>query len=240
MEFSMYKDSAELYDIVYQAMGKDYPAEAQRVHELIEKYKKTKGKDLLDVACGTGLHTGLLAKYYQVEGLDLSIEMLAVARGKYPQLTFHAGDMRTFDLGRQFDAVTCLFSSIGYMHTAADLEQALCRMAGHLKPGGVLLVEPWFAPEEWHPGKVYATFVDQPDLKIARMSHSGWKGKLSAFTFHFMVGSSSGVRTFAEEHVMALFTRAEYLEAFAKTGLETVHDPEGIYGRGLYIGVKPA
>ncbi len=42
-----------------------------RLHEFIQKYKRTKGKLLLDVACGTGVHAGLLSKYYQVEGMDL-------------------------------------------------------------------------------------------------------------------------------------------------------------------------
>ena len=42
------------------------------------------------------------------------------------------GDMRTFNLGRQFDVVTCLFRSIGYMQTPIDLLHALVNMAGHL------------------------------------------------------------------------------------------------------------
>jgi len=234
----VYDQSAELYDIVYQNMGKDYPAEAARIHELAGEYKKSTGTSLLDVACGTGLHTGELAKHYQVEGLDLAADMLAVARRKHPGIPFHEGDMRSFELDRQFDVVTCLFSSIGYMQTVADLEQAVATMDRHLKPGGVLLVEPWFSPEDWKPGSLYASLIDQPELKIARMSHSGREGKLSTFTFYFMVGTPAGVRTFSEDHVMALFTEEEYLHAFRSCGLDVSYDTEGVYGRGLYIGVK--
>ena len=54
-------------------------------------------------------------------------------------------DMTSFDLGRRFDVVTCLFSSIGYVGTAERLDQAIATMAAHLEPGGTLIVEPWLA-----------------------------------------------------------------------------------------------
>src|SRR5687767_4019171 len=110
----MFSKSAQYYDEIYISMEKDYRREASKAHEIIKKYKQSSGKSLLDVACGTGTHTGLLNKYYQVEGLDLDPKMLLVARKKYPKIRFHQGDMTDFDLGRQFDAIACLFSSIGY------------------------------------------------------------------------------------------------------------------------------
>lgn len=235
----MYSRSAHLYDTVYQAMGKDYAAEARTIHEMANKYKKTGGNTLLDVACGTGLHAGFLAEFYQVEGLDIAADMLAVAREKHPSIPFHRGDMRKFNLHRQFDVVTCLFSAIGYMKTFAQLEQAVGSMSRHLLPGGVLFVEPWFTPEDWHTGSVHASFIDQTELKIARMNLSGRKGNRSYFDFHFLVGTPRGVEYFTEHHALTLFTGEEYLAAFRAGNLEVFHDAEGIYGRGLYIGVKP-
>ena len=61
------------------------------------------------------------------------------------------GNMLDFDLGRQFDVVTCLFSSIGYVKTVPNMKRAVANMSRHLKPGGVLVLEPWFTPEDWHP-----------------------------------------------------------------------------------------
>jgi ubiquinone/menaquinone biosynthesis C-methylase UbiE len=234
----MYHKSARLYDVVYLNLGKDYAAEAQRIHELAGKYKKSPGSGLLDVACGTGLHAGHLAGFYQVEGLDIAADMLAVAREKHPGIRFHKGDMRKFDLGKQFDVVTCLFSAIGYVKTTAQLDQAVAAMARHLKPGGVLFVEPWFSPQDWQTGKVHAAFVDEPGLKIARMNLSGRQGNVSSFKFHFLVATPQGVEYFTEDHELTLFTTQEYLAAFRAADLEVVHDREGIYGRGLYIGMK--
>jgi len=235
----MFSKSAKFYNALYGSMGKDYAAEAQKVHLIIQQYKKSPGNALLEVACGTGLHASILQKDYQVEGLDLDAEMLAVASQNYPDIPFHQADMADFVLEKQFDAITCLFSSIGYVKTKARLNQALQTMANHLLPGGVLIVEPWFTPEQWKPGRVSALFVDQPDLKISRMNISEVEGRLSFFVFHYTVGTPQGIETFTERHELGLFTREEYLEAFYKAEFEVIHDPEGLDGRGLYIGLKP-
>ena len=234
----MFSKSAKFYNAIYASMGKDYAAEAQKVHELIQQHKRSPGNTLLEVACGTGLHASVLQKFYQVEGLDLDAEMLAVASQNYPEILFHQADMADFDLKKQFDAVTCLFSSIGYVKTKARLNQAVQTMTDHLLPGGVLIVEPWFTPEQWKPGRVSALFVDQPDMKISRMNISEVEGSLSFFIFHYTVGTPQGIEYFTERHELGLFTHEEYLEAFQKAELEVIHDPEGLDGRGLYIGLK--
>lgn len=235
----MFTKSANIYDAIYLNMGKDYTAEAVKIHSIVQQYKRISGNLLLDVACGTGIHIGSLREYYQVEGLDLDEKMLAEARKKFPDVPLHHGDMVDFDLGREFDIVTCLFSSIGYVKTTQRLNQAVSRMARHVKPGGVLLVEPWFSPDVWNTGKVHATFVNQPDLKIARMNISERKDNLSFFNFHYLVATPEGIEHFTELHELGLFTDNEYLEAFHAAGLTVSHDPIGLDGRGLYIGVKP-
>jgi SAM-dependent methyltransferase len=235
----MYSESAELYDLIYLNQGKDYEAEALRIKELVSQCKKTSGSSLLDVACGTGLHAGYLDKYFQVTGIDLDQNMVAAALEKYPGISFQLGDMRDFELGKQYDVITCLFSAIGYMLDIGQLHAAIRNMGRHLKPGGVIFVEPWFGPENWNTGTIHTIFVDQPDLKIVRMNLSEQKGSLSYFTFHFLVGTSKGVRYFSEYHELALFTQDEYLESFRANGLDVVYDETGLYGRGLYVGTKP-
>ena len=234
----MFSKSAKFYNALYASMGKEHSAEALKVHNLIQQHKRSSGNTLLEVACGTGLHASVLRKFYQVEGLDLDAEMLAVASQDYPDIPFHQADMADFDLEKQFDAVTCLFSSVGYVKTKKRLNQAIRIMTRHLNPGGALMVEPWFTPEQWTTGRVGAIFVDQPELKITRMSLVGVKGCLSILNFHYMVGTPQGIETFKERHELGLFTHEEYLGAFRNAGLEVSHDPEGLDGRGLYIGLK--
>ena len=234
----MFSKSAQYYDEIYAAADKDYAAEAAKAHKIIQKYKRSKGKSLLDVACGTGHHAGYLGRHYRVEGLDLDPQMLSVARKKHPEIRFHRGDMIDFDLGRQFDVVISLFSAIGYARTKARLRKAIMTMARHLLPGGVLVVEPWFTPEQWHPGRVHVMQVEKPGLRLVRMSLSRQKGKRSPLEFHYLIGTSRGIEYAVETHEMGLFTHQEYLDAFKAAKLTVTHDPEGLSGRGLYIGTK--
>ena len=107
----------------------------------------------LDVACGTGRHLELLrATFPDLAGVDLEPGLLEVARTRLPGVSLTRADMRTFELGRTFDAVTCLFSSVGYLRDPDELAQAISRMAHHLSPGGVLVVDGWVKPDAWLPG----------------------------------------------------------------------------------------
>jgi SAM-dependent methyltransferase len=231
----VFSKTAVFYDAVYSF--KDYAAEASDVRALIESRKRSEGNELLDVACGTGLHLAHLRRHYRVEGLDE--ELLSIARERLPDVPLHAGDMTAFDLGKRFDAVVCLFSSIGYVGTIEGLHAAVECLARHTKPGGVVVVEPWLRPDVFSDGHLSSLFVDQPELKLARMSISRREGRLSIFDFEYLVGTAQGVERFSERHELALFTVEEHLEAFRAAGLDAEHDPEGPMGRGLYVAVKP-
>lgn len=235
----MYSGSEEYYDDIYSAMGKDYAAEAYKVHEFVQKYKGTDGNTLLDVACGTGTHAGFLSQYYEVTGTDLNIRMLKVARTKHTEIRFIEGDMRSLNLGQRFDAVTCLFSAIGYMKTKNDLRKAIKSMCQHLLPGGVLLLEPWFSEEQWNAGRVSINRVEKPEIKIVRMALARKRGRVSHLEFQYLIGTCRGIEHLTEHLEMGLFDHDEYMEALTRAGLRVTHDPEGIFGRGLYIGTKP-
>ena len=233
----MFTKSAEFYDALYS--WKDYATEVELVRGFIEANTHASGHTLLDVACGTGHHAQYLQEYYRVEGLDLGAELLKVAHGRCPGVLFHHADMVDFDLGRQFDAVTCLFSAIGYAKTVERLNRTMQTIAHHLLPGGVAIVEPWLMPGQFIPRSVHASFVDLPDLKIARIN-TGWiEEGVSILDFHYLIGTPDGVESFTERHELGLFDDVHYRRAFAAAGLETYFDATGLDGRGLYIGTKP-
>ena len=234
----MYAEFAQYYDAIYRAQGKDYEKECWRLHLLIRRHKQSPGNALLDVACGTGGHLEHLRHLYEVEGLDNSSHMLAIARQKLSKVPLHHADMRDFQLGRRYDVIICLFGSIGYAETVDGLEQAVRTMAQHLVPGGVLIVEPWLYPEEFRPGYLHAVFVDEPELKLARLSRSWREDYGMVIDFHFLVATPEGIRHFTEVHRLGLFSREEYVNAFEKAALRVLIDPEGL-GRELFIGVNP-
>ncbi len=232
----MFSQSVRYYDAIYGF--KDYAGEAARLHTLLQVAGCPDGAALLDVACGTGQHDRHLKAFYHVEGLDISAEMVAVARQRNPDLLYYVADMLDFSLPERYGAIVCLFSSIGYVKTVERLITAVGNMARHLEPGGVLVVEPWLAPEVYRAGTLGAHFVDEPDLKIARFSINGLEGRCSVIDMHHMVATLEGVQTFVECHELMLFTRDEYMEAFRAAGLTVTFDEQGLTGRGLYIGVR--
>jgi SAM-dependent methyltransferase len=232
----MFSRSAHIYDAIYSF--KDYAAEAERVHELIAE-RAPGAKTLLDVACGTGTHLEQLARWYEIEGLDLDAGLLEVARERLPGVPLHEADMASFDLGRTFDAVTCLFSAIGYLTTPERLGQGIAAMARHLAPDGVLVVEPWILLGSWDGGRPHMLTLDRPDLKIARVSISSVEGRLSIVDFSYLVGTPEGVEHFAERHEAALYTDEEYRQAFTDAGLAVGREEEGLMGRGIYVGTRP-
>jgi SAM-dependent methyltransferase len=234
----MFSSSAHVYDAVYSF--KDYGAESRRLQALIEE-RSPGAATLLDLACGTCKHLEQLRAWYEVSGLDLDPQLLEIARGRLDGIDLHEGDMTSFSLGRTFDVVTCLFSSIGYVGTVERLDGAIAAMAAHLDPGGVLIVEPWLAPEVWVADRPHLLSVDEPDLKIARMTISGREGRLAIMDFEYLIGTPAGIEAFSERHAAALFTDDEYRQAFGAAGLSVEHDPEGLIARGLYIGqARPA
>ena len=82
--------------------------------------------------------------------------------------------------------------------------------------------------------------MDEPDLKIARLSRSEQIGTLSIMEMHHLVVTDDGADTFVERYEMGLFTSAQYCAAFEQAGLLVTYDADGGYrGRGGYVGVRP-
>jgi SAM-dependent methyltransferase len=232
----MFHEGANYYDQIYSF--KDYKAESEKLLVFIHNSLRTEGKDLLDVACGTGNHINFLKEHFTAEGLELAPEMVELASKKFPQFKFHEADMIDFDLGKQFDVVTNLFSSIGYVKTIDNLKKCISSMANHVKRGGLLIIEPWIKPEDWKPGTVHMHTVDEPELKIARVNNSQQEGNISLFDLHHLVATPQGVDYFVERHEMGLFETEEILNIMYDIGLEVTFDPNGLTGRGLFVGIK--
>jgi ubiquinone/menaquinone biosynthesis C-methylase UbiE len=230
----VFSKTARYYDKLYAR--KDYAGEVQRLISLLDFQPDRDQKMLLDVACGTGLHIEHLVKHFHVEGLDICSELLEIARERIPGVLFHLGDMANFVLGKQFDVVTCLFSSIGYVKTLDKLKDAVRSMTAHLKPQGILAIEPWFTPENWHPNTVHGMYIDEPELKIARISTSFVKDKVSVFDLHHLVGTLEKTEHIVEHHELGLFEVEEMIAVMDETGLTVNYDADGLTGRGLYIG----
>ena len=234
----MYSQSAKYYDLIYSQF-KDYEKETQKLVTLIKQIHP-KAKTILDVACGSGEHIKLLTHKYgfKVDGLDLDPEFIEIAKKKNPKSEFYLADMTDFKLSKKYDMIICLFSSIGYVKTADNLEKTLNLFREHLNEKGIIIVEPWISPENWSVGKLHLDFVNTDDLKICRRSYSDKKGNLSIVRFEYLVGSKDGISHLKEVHKLGLFTKQEMLNSFKEAKLSAEYKKEGLFGRGLYIAEK--
>jgi len=235
----VYDRAAAAYDVLHAAREKDYASEATRVAELVRE-RRPGAQSLLDAACGTGGHLRFLRDHFdEVEGVDGSPAMLARARERVPGVTLHEGDLRTFALGRRFDAVTCLFSSIAYLVPAEELRRGIGNLARHLVDGGVLVVEPWVKPEDWDPAPLPRIDSGEGEgLSVTRMTGVRRDGERTFLDMHYLIGTAEGIEHVHEQHANALYDAHDYREAFAAAGCSVEVDPEGLIGRGLYVGVR--
>lgn len=234
-----YRRSAAIYDLLYTGAGiKDYRREASELDRVIQE-RCPGAKTLLDVACGTGQHLAQLRERYEIAGVDLSDAMLAEARRLLPNAQLQQGDMRTFDLGRTFDVAICLFSSIGYMTTAEDLNQALTNMARHVAPKGVLVIDGWVRPDEWREGGLRSPDVAaNDDTSVVRMSQSTRLGDITTLEMHHLVQTRQGIQYFVETHALALVSTKDYLAALRSAGMEGTVIPDYMPGRDRFVAVR--
>ena len=228
----MYRQSARVYDALCR--HKDYEGASLKIRDVIRDVRPH-ASSLLDVACGTGRHLEYLRKFFRVEGLDLSPEMLAVARSRCPDVPFREGSLMDFRLPGRFDAVTCLFGSIGHARTLDGLRSAVGNMVRHLEPGGVLMVEPWITPAAFVTGRLVCDTVNDHDLKVARVYVTEREGHLSAFDAHYLIATAAGVEHFTERQELGLFTDDQYRDAFIQAGLDLIDSSVDLFGYGLYV-----
>jgi SAM-dependent methyltransferase len=230
----MFNRSAQWYDAFYA--GLDYEADAHHVIELVHT-RHPQARTMLDVACGTGRHLSFLRDNFDCEGVDIEPAMIAVAATRLPGVPLAVGDMTQIDLGRRFDVVTCLFSSIGYVATVDRLDLAVRAMVRHLNPGGVLIIEPWILPEHWlDPGLNTCEHIDEQDATLVRVISSVRLDTITTLQIHYAHASRGQIHTDDETHTLGLFSREQYLSACGKYRVAADwHDP-GLRGRGLVIG----
>src|SRR5262245_42943163 len=156
----------------YIGRGKDFAAEATVIADIV-RARRPDASSLLDVGCGTGQHLVTWRTMFRhVEGVDISPDMRAVAGAKLPGVPIHAGDMREFDLGRTYDCICTLFSTLGYMTSTAELDAAVANLTRHLPLGGVLAAEPWWLPEQFLDGHIGHDVVQHEATTVARVVRS--------------------------------------------------------------------
>ncbi len=166
--------------------------------------------------------------------------MLDVAKKKFPSAKFQKMDMIKLKLPKKYDVIVSLFSSIRYVKTHANLRKTLNAFSKHLKAGGVLIIEPWFAPNAYQPGNPHGLLYKNKDIVIARATVSTRKGTISIMDMHHLISErGKGTKHIVERHEIGLFSVEKTLQYLKQAGLVAKYYKNGLLpDRGLYIAVK--
>lgn len=183
---------------------------------------------VLDLACGTGSAAIALARRgYEVTALDLSETMLEKAKEKAARcnasVTWLQGDLRHFQAGGPFDAVTCFYDALNYMLVPEDLEESFKQVRAHLRHDGLFLfdmITDHAIAQTW--GETTDTSFD---LDLTRIWKSSYDPVSEIGTLHalFFERESDGrYRRIEEVHRHRGYAPDEVEDLLERAGLEVV------------------
>jgi ubiquinone/menaquinone biosynthesis C-methylase UbiE len=234
----LYSKLAKYYDLIYNY--RDYLDEAVRLQNLIIKNMEYEANTLLDVACGSGLHLKHLKDDFSCTGVDVSPAMVRIAKSNVNGVSFKEGDMKDLKLGKLFDVVTCLFGSIGYVKTLANIERVILSFFNHLKPKGLLLIETSNNSSAFVLGEPRVTSYDGKNVKVARINHSNIRLATAVINMHILVAEKGkDVNYLVDKHELGLFGDKEMSMIMKECGFKGKVLKSGFLpGRELLIGIK--
>jgi SAM-dependent methyltransferase len=164
-----FAEPAALYDLCHQWI--DHRAVLSPVVEALRRHGLPDDGRALEACCGTGLWLAALPAGLQKLGFDLDEPSLAVARARLPGAALFCADLGGWalpaDAGGEVDVAIAIFGALAYLDDQALPGGVACLRAA-LKPGGLLVAEPWVAPEELSAGRPELLTVDTPHLKLSR------------------------------------------------------------------------
>ena len=140
------KNYSSLYDLIYKK--KNYKSEVFYIKKIINKFYKNKLKKklILDLGCGTGIHSYKLEKIgYEVIGIDQSSHMLSIARNinKGNNNIFLKKNIKNFTFPNKFSVAISMFAVIGYIISNKDLTTVFENTYKSLKKNGVFIFDCW-------------------------------------------------------------------------------------------------
>ena len=217
-----YLDFAKIYD---ELICGDIDYEA--IADFIGKAAAPSGEGaalMLDLACGTGTLTDILARRgYDMIGVDLSYDMLNIARKKNENILYLCQDMRTFELYGTVDAIVCMTDSLNYITDYDDLRHVFALAKNYLNPGAPFIFD---INSHYKLSEVISnnTFTyDSEDVYYT------WENEYDAekcicdfYLTFFVTGDGENYRRFDERHRQRAYTCEEITEALCEAGFADI------------------
>jgi len=237
----MYGEFAEWFHLLTSPA--DYEVEAQVYGRLLNESAEIPVRTVLELGSGGGNNASHMKAHFELTLVDLSPDMLELSKTLNPDLEHVQGDMRTLDLGRQFDGVF-IHDAIVYMIIEDDLRSAIATAFDHCKPGGAAV----FAPDNVKETEVAQTEHGGNDGIGRSMRYLEWSwdpdphDETYVTDYAYLLKEGDGeVRVAHDRHICGLFPRATWLRLIEDVGFraERREGVEGETGLDIFVGVKP-
>lgn len=241
--FHLYSDLAWLWPLWGDA-EEEYGPYCAFVADLIARHARRPVESVLDIGCGGGKNMLHLKRRFRLTGLDRSPEMLEQARRLNPECAFVEGDMRTFRLGRSFDAIL-MDDAISHMDNAVDFAAAFRVAVDHLNPGGVLIATPDVTAETFRQNRTTVTPASRGGVDVVFVENlfdPDPSDERYEATILYLIREEGRLRVETDRWSLGLFPIETWRRVFRDLGVMVREEP---YGNGedrytMFACVKPA
>ena len=155
-----------------------------------------------------------MEKQYTISGLDLSKEMLTIAKNKIKKGNFYHQDMTSFSLNKKFDVILCIYDSINHLLKFADWTKVFKNSSKHLNENGLLIFDVNTLAKFDKLGNTSNDFVQQlgKDLIVDKTSKTG-TDKLEFHTRIFENQKDNNYKLFEEKVIEVAFEKDKIFNA---------------------------
>jgi SAM-dependent methyltransferase len=195
---------------------------------------------LLELGSGGGSLAYHFKHHFTLTLTDRSPDMLAVNKAVNPECEHILGDMRSLDLGREFDRVL-IHDAIMYATEPESVRATLRTAVRHCRPGGRVIVVPDCVRETFEPSTDHGG-EDGPDGRALRYLEWSWDSDPEDSTFDVVYAlvlreANGEIRLERDHHREGCFPRADWLSWCEEARLNTriYFDP---WNRDVFIGVR--
>lgn len=225
-----YTTFAQVYDEFMDNVP--YEEWSQVLLTLLKKHGCAEGI-LLDLACGTGKMTEILAKQgYDMIGVDASEDMLNIAMEKQeaasPSILYLLQDMREFELYGTVAGVVCLCDSLNYLTEKEDLVQVFKLVNNYLDPGAPFIFD--FNPVYKYKNLLgEQTFAEnREDASFIWDNYYDPEEKINEYDLTLFIREEDGrFSRFEETHYQRAYTLKEVKDALKEAGMTFVEAFDG-------------
>ena len=208
-------------------IDQDYQKWADYI-EKIFKINNIKPSLVLDLGCGTGNITNILAKRgYDMIGIDASVDMLNIASEKAANdnlnILYLCQDIRNFELYGTVDAVICTLDVLNYITKPDELKKVFLLVKNYLNKGGIFIFD---INTEYKLKNVIGnnTFF-RDEQNICYIWENEFDNNISSqYLTFFCKGENKMYQRFDEQHIQRAYKRDEIIKMLADSGLKYVSE----------------